>query len=157
MKKFYYLLLMLPLLAMLAACSDDDNDLPDVDISIRYSGAVEQDGKLLVAQGKTLTIEAINATPAPGTKEAILGNTVYYIDGVPFYTIGVAPFGCEIDTSNLSVGTHRLSFYSQVFQVDREVGFALYGLRIEVTGPDSDPGDGAGTVTPGVQIQEHGN
>ena len=88
---------MLPLLAVMAACSDDDKDLPKVDISIQYSGAVEQeDGAIAVAQGQTFTIDAITVTPAPGTKKAILGNTTYSMDGVPFYTIGVAPFGCEI-------------------------------------------------------------
>lgn len=153
MKKLYYFLFMLPLLAIMAACSDDDKDLPKVDISIQYSGAVEQeDGAIAVAQGQTFTIDAITVTPAPGTKKAILGNTTYSMDGVPFYTIGVAPFGCEIGTSDLAVGDHSLSFVSQVFQEDREPGFAVYSMTVRITEPTEDPGEGGGTVIPEVGI-----
>ena len=110
MKKLYYFLFMLPLLALMAACSDDDKDLPKVDISIQYSGAVEQsDGAIAVAQGQTFTVDAITVSPAPGTKKAMLGNTTYSIDGVPFYTTGISPFSCEIGTSDLAVGDHSRS------------------------------------------------
>ena len=156
MKKFLYLLLAVPFLALMAACSDDDKDLPDVKISIDYSGATDQDGILYIAQGETLTINSITATPANGGGKAMLGNTVYSIDGVPVYSIGVSPYGGNLDTSSLEVGTHQLSFFSQVFQVDKEVGFALYGFNFVVTEPNSTPEGGTGTVTPQVRIQDHG-
>lgn len=154
MKRLYYLLLLLPLLGFMASCSDDDKDLPKVSISIDYTGGTDQDGTIVIAQGQTLTINAINVTPAEGTKKALLGNTTYAMDGVPFYTIGVAPYGCEIDTSDLTVGPHALSFYSQVFQEDKTPGFALYGININVTEPVSDPDDGSGTVTPDVTVSD---
>lgn len=150
MKKFLYFLLALPLLAFVASCSDDDKDLPQVSISVDYTGAVEEDGVLVVTQGQPFTIDAIKATSLNG-KKTTLGNTTYYLDGEPFYATGVAPFGCEIDTDLLPVGDHVLSFYTQVFQVDKEVGFSLYGLKIKVVPSEENPGGGNGTVTPDVR------
>lgn len=152
MKRLYYLLLVLPLLAVMASCSDDDKDLPKVNISVQYSGASEQDGVITVAQGETLTIDAIDITPVSGTGKAVLGNTTYYLDGVPFYTIGVAPYSGEIDTTGIPEGEHSLSFMSQVFQVDREPGFALYGVTLMITPPTDNPDSGSGTVTPEVTV-----
>ncbi|MCM1163409.1 MAG: hypothetical protein NC339_04090 [Muribaculaceae bacterium] len=154
MKRLCYLFLILPLLAIMAACDDDDKDLPKVDISIQYSGAVDEGGVITLAQGKVLTIEAITVTPIDGSKKAVLGNTTYMMDGAPFYTTGVAPFGAEIDTSNLSVGVHTLSFYSQVFQEGKTPGFAIYSYPISITEPADDPGDGGGTVNPDVRISD---
>ncbi|MDE5734987.1 MAG: hypothetical protein K2H83_07600, partial [Duncaniella sp.] len=107
MKRFLYILLVLPLLALAASCSDDDKDLPKVSISVDYSGAVEEDGVLVLTQGQPFTIDALKVTPLDG-KKATLGNTTYYMDGEPFYVIGVSPFGCEIDTNTLPVGNHGL-------------------------------------------------
>ncbi|MCM1522069.1 MAG: hypothetical protein NC039_05385 [Muribaculaceae bacterium] len=156
MKKLFYLLFLLPLLGIMAACDDDDDkSLPKVNITIQYSGAVEQDGAITIAQGKVLTIEAINVTPIDGTKKAVLGNTTYMMDGIPFYTTGLAPYGAEISTENLAVGTHTLSFYSQVFQEDKTPGFAICEYPLVITAPADDPGDGGGTVTPDVRISDH--
>lgn len=154
MKKIYYFLIALPLLALISACSDDDKDLPKVDITIQYSGAVDEGGVITLAQGKVLTIDAINVTPVEASKKAVLGNTTYMMDGVPFFSTGVAPFGAEIDTSNLAVGTHTLSFYSQVFQDGKTPAFAIYSYPVNITDPADDPGDGGGTVNPDVQISE---
>lgn len=150
MKRFLYILLVLPLLALVASCSDDDKDLPKVSISVDYSGAVEEDGVLVITQGQPFKIDALKVTSLDG-KKATLGNTTYYMDGEPFYAIGVPPFGCEIDTNTLPVGEHVLSFYTQVFQVDKETGFALYGLKLKVVAAEDTPGDGGGTVTPDVR------
>ncbi len=38
MKKFLSLFLALPMLAFVASCDDDDSKVPDVSVSIEYSG-----------------------------------------------------------------------------------------------------------------------
>ena len=71
MKKLYYtLLLALPML-YLASC-DDDNNLPDVDVSIQIDGGVGVDGAIYVVQGDTLKIEGINVINNEEGKEAII-------------------------------------------------------------------------------------
>lgn len=57
MKKLFFYLLALPLMALaFTSCDDDDKDLPNVTLSIQYSGATEEDGTLFVEQGQTLKI-----------------------------------------------------------------------------------------------------
>lgn len=156
MKKLFYLLL-LPLLAvMVTACDDDDKDLPNVTLSIEYSGATEQDGVLTVEQGQILNIDALVVTPAEGTKQATLGQTIYYIDGIPFYSTVVVPFATEINTTGMEIGMHTLGVRSTVYQVDKEIGFALAEFKfqvIEPTGSDA-PEDGSGTITPEVRVTD---
>lgn len=156
MKKFFYLLL-LPLLAvMVTACDDDDKDLPNVSLSIDYSGATEVDGVLTVEQGEVLSIDALNVIPAEGTKKATLGQTIYYLDGIPFYTTVVVPFETGIDTSELEIGRHVLGVRTTVYQVDKEIGFALAEFYFNVVAPTSDdtPDDGSGTLTPEVRVTD---
>ena len=52
MKKIIHLLMAaLPLLGM-TACSDDDKDLPAVDINIEYAGAKKIDGTIYAVAGE---------------------------------------------------------------------------------------------------------
>lgn len=156
MKKLLYLLI-LPLLAvMVTACDDDDKDLPNVKLSIEYSGATEQDGVLSVEQGQILNIDALIVTPAEGTKEATLGQTIYYIDGIPFYSTVVVPFATEINTTGMKIGEHVLGVRTTVYQVDKEIGFALAQFKFVVTEPtgDDNPEEGSGTLNPDVRVTD---
>lgn len=158
MKKIFSLLLAVPMLAMLASCDDDNsNDLPDVSVSIEYSGATMEDGVLTIPQGQTLTIDALKVTPAEGTPEAALGNVVYYLDGFPIFATGIAPHGCSISTENLSEGTHTLSVHAQVLQVDRPMGYGLFRYTMQVVAPSEDNGGttpDSGTDTPATTITD---
>ena len=155
MKKLFYLLFALPLLAFMASCDDDDKDLPNVDITIDYSGAVEVDGVVTLAQGEVLTINAINVTSVNTKKKAILGNVTYYIDGEPVGTTGVAPYSAEVSTDGLDVGAHSLAFFAQVLEEGKAPGFAVFSFPFMLTAPGENPGEGSGTVTPEVRIQDH--
>ena len=144
MKKFFYLLLALPLFASLAACDDDGKNIPDVSISLEYSGATLNDGALYVVKGETLAIEGINVTPAPGTGKATLGQTTYLWDGVPFYT------------TDMSEGPHTLTINAQIFQIDKSTGWGVFQYKVVIV-PDTDnqPDDeGGGTDVPETTIAE---
>ena len=81
MKKLLYTLMVLPLLATLSACSDSDNDLPEVDMQVTISGGVQNqdDNKIYVEQGTPLVVESITAVPRNGKKTTI-GLTTYYLN-----------------------------------------------------------------------------
>lgn len=156
MKKLLYLL-MLPLIAvMVTSCDNDDKDLPNVTLSIEYSGATEQDGVLSVEQGQILYIDALKVTPAEGTKQATLGQTIYYVDGLPFYSTVLVPFATEINTTGMKIGEHTLGVRTTVYQVDKEIGFALAQFRFNVTEPTEGdtPEEGSGTLTPDVRVTD---
>ncbi len=156
MKKLFYLFL--PLLAiMVTSCDNDDKDLPNVTLSIEYSGATEQDGVLSIEQGQTLTIDALTVTPAEGTKQATLGQTIYYLDGVPFFSTVTVPFATEINTTNLELGSHTLAVRTTVYQVGKEIGFALAQFNFvvtESTSDDTSDDSTTGTLTPDVRVTD---
>ncbi|MCI9284662.1 MAG: hypothetical protein HFJ91_02420 [Muribaculaceae bacterium] len=156
MKKLFFYLLALPLMALaFTSCDDDDKDLPNVTLSIQYSGATEEDGTLFVEQGQTLKIDALEAVPAEGTKKATLGQTIYYWDGLPVYSTIVVPFATEINTTGMELGEHSLGVRSTVYQVDKEVGFALATFKVMVVAPEENPDEpGSGTITPEVRISD---
>jgi len=156
MKKFYFLLLALPLLALLSACDDDDKSIPEVSLSIKYSGGTLNDGTLYVVAGETLKIEALIVKPAPGTGNAALGQTTYFWDGKPFYTTGVAPFSVDIDTSEMSEGDHKLSVNTQIFQEGKSLGWGIFRYKVVVVAaPEDQPGDeGGGTDVPDATFSE---
>lgn len=160
MKLFLYLLLALPLLGIFAAsCSDDDKDLPNVTLSMEYSGATYADGVFTVEQGDTLSIDALKVIPAEGTKEATLGPVTYYLDNLLLGTTPVEPFAIAIPTDNLPVGKYVLQASANIFQVGKSVGFGVFAYKINVienqnTG-DDDSGNNSGVVTPETKITEH--
>ncbi|MDE6371660.1 MAG: hypothetical protein K2K92_09250 [Duncaniella sp.] len=139
MKKFLYLLMALPMLIMTTACSDDDDTdrIPQISVTVDYEGGTLNDGTFYVEQGETLDITALVVTPAEGTGKATLGQTTYYMDGVPFYTTPIEPWGCTIPTENLSVGKHILSVKAQVFQIDKSIGWTIFEYPLVVEEPQA--------------------
>ena len=152
MKKFLYLLLALPML-LISSCSNDD-DLPQVDMQITYSGAVKVDGVLYVPQGQDFEIESITATPLKGYKEATIGATAYYWNYQYLGTTIEQPFGLKFDTADMPVGNYMLQINSTVYQVDRSVGIAYFTYPVKIVAPEDMPGEaGEGTDTPDVDVR----
>lgn len=144
MKKFLYLLLVLPLVTLLAACSDDDNskDLPEVSMNLQYSGAVMDNHQLYAVKGDTITIQNVSVTPLPGTKKATLGEVTYAFDGLPFFRSIVTPYTAQIVTNNLPVGKYSFTVVATVFQVDKEIAFATFTYPVNIVATASElPGD----------------
>ena len=147
MKKLLYLLMALPALLLASSCSDDDSkNLPDVSFQITYSGATDVDNILYVVQGDTLAIESIEVTPAPGTKPASLGATVYYWDYAPVGSTMIVPFGMDFVTENVPLGRHLLQIRTSVMQVDKAIAFAEFAYRIMVVESATDIPAGSQTV-----------
>lgn len=158
MKRILYLLLVLPLLGLVSSCSDD-KDLPQVSLSIDYTGATEADGSLYVVQGDTLNITALRAIPAEGTKTATLGVVAYFWDGIPQGRTALSPFPISINTTDMEIGKHYLGVNATVLQVDKEVGFAIAQFPVTVVASQSDmPGEeDGGTINPDTRISDSEN
>ena len=156
MKKFLYLLLALPMLAVMAACSNDDKDMPEVNLHVDYSGAVLTNNALTIAQGDTLTFNSVTVTPVEGTGNAEIGYVTYLIDGLPVFNTVLKPFSVEIATNALPVGNHRLTLYMQILQAKKSIAFGIAEYMLTITEPTSDtPTTGGGTDNPNVRITDH--
>lgn len=155
MKKLLSLLMLLPVLGIMASCSDD-KDLPQVTISIDYTGAEPgTDGVIQVAQDADFVIKAVRAVPVEGTKQAEIPSCAYYVDGYPVSPANASPYNMPIPVSSLELGKHVLTISATVLQVDKEIGFALTEFPFEVvepTGADDPDEGGSGTITPDTKI-----
>lgn len=158
MKRLNFLALalvaMLPLI--FTSCSNDD-DLPEVNLAVAFSGASENDGTLYVMQGDNLVIDGLTVTPVSGSKKATLGATAYYWDYQFLGTSIMEPFGLSINTERLPVGKYLLQINTTVFQVDKSVGIAYISLPVVVVTADEMP-KGArqsqgGIITPDTDIR----
>lgn len=154
MKKFLSLLPALLVMFFMSSCSDDDNSrLPDVTISLEYSGASEQNGTIIVEQGQTLSIDGLYVTPAEGSKNATLGMTTYYWDYIPVTSTAIAPFEATFSTEGVELGHHVLQVRTSIYQVDKDMAWGVFSYDVEVVAPSlSNPEPDGGTLTPRTRI-----
>lgn len=153
-------LLALALIATLplifTSCSNDD-DLPEVDLSVSFRGATEQNGTLYLVEGDTLVIEGLNVSPVSGSKKATLGATAYYWDYQFLGTTMVEPFGLRINTEELPAGDYLLQINTTVFQVGKSVGIAYITFPVKIVPaqqlPEGVSRDQGGTITPDTDIR----
>lgn len=155
MKRLLCLLLALPLLSVMTSCDDDDN-IPQVDLTVDYSGATLEDGALYVVQGETLEITGLHAIPAEGTKAATISSASYYWDGIPVWRINFSPFPVSINTADMRTGRHTLGIYANVLQVGKSIGFAVTEIPVVIVeNEQQQPGEGdGGTVAPDTHMSK---
>lgn len=148
MKKLLALFLMLPMLAFLPAC-DDDDDMPQVNISFSYSGGVVADGLVYVVKPDTLVVESINVVPVrQGHKAICTGPVNYWLDGYPIATSFISPFGVRIPTDGLEIGTHTLSANMGIAEEGYSLATAMVSMKISVVADTDDiPQPSGGTTT----------
>ena len=154
MKKLYYtLLLALPML-YLASC-DDDNNLPDVDVSIQIDGGVGVDGAIYVVQGDTLKIEGINVINNEEGKEAVITSATYSWD---YLLAGVSltpPYGASFVTDDMAIGQHLLQIECPLYAVDKSPALMYMAYKVAIVETADDIPDGVATtvvsVDPGIK------
>lgn len=112
MKKYlFFLLALLPMALAFSACSDD-NDLPDVDFDITFSGAQSVDGVLYVVQGQSFEVTGIKVTNREEGKGAGISAADYYWDyvyvGTSIQPLWLRIRGIRVDPSGPSSARHRM-------------------------------------------------
>lgn len=168
MKKLFYLLLVLPL-ALMASCSDDD-DLPQVDLTLTMSGVTQYEDAFYAIGGAAADDEA--ATPQADTEvdgdeetlpegvitidgltaksltnqNAAVANTVYFLDGYLLRPSFDTPYVCAINASALPVGTHTLSVTTNVLQEDKSIANAALNFPLKIVASAEDLPAGAPAI-----------
>lgn len=148
MKKLYYLLLALPL-AFFASC-DNDDDLPEVDMSVEMSGGMISDGVIYMVQGDTLSVESVSVKSLTD-KPATAGATTYFWDYRPAATVIAAPYTMEFDTALTPVGNHLLQIQTGVYQVDKTAAFVVLSYKVKVVESAEEIPEGATPMPEGPQ------
>lgn len=143
MKKLLYLLAALPLL-FFASCHDDD-DLPEVNVGIDYSGATSVDGVLYAVQGDTISIDSVYVSPVNPNSRAMISGVTYYLDQRLLGFAPISPFSVGILTDNMPTGKHALRLDMTVLETGREVGAYYVLMPIKIVSdstqiPSGNPG-----------------
>lgn len=154
MKKLLYLLLALPML--LVSCNDED-DLPQVKMSINYSGAATVDGELYAVQGDTIYVDSITIQPVREGKRASIISVSYYWDGWLMGVVPQPPFSASIAVTGNKVGKHILSIQMPIVEDGCAAATAYTSYTVNVVAsPEDIPGGGddlggSDTRTPTIQ------
>ena len=144
-KYFYYLIMLLPVALVAVACDDDDNDMLNVGVQATISGGVFEGDEIYVAQGDELTIDALTLVNRTD-KDGAMGAVTYYWDHYLIGTNLTQPFELKIDTSDQPVGRHLLQAQMPIYVVDYPIcwGYIQYYVNIVEVAEDL-PGDGEAT------------
>lgn len=152
------MMLLLPM--AFTSCSNED-DLPDVDFDVTFSGAeISDDDVLYVVQGESFAVDAISVVAKESSIDAVITGATYYWDGYPLGSNAVSPYGFEINTSsNTPLGNHRLSISCPVFEVNKAGATAVVTFDVVVVAPGAgdEPADQSGSgrtsllVTPDLE------
>lgn len=145
MKKLLYPLLLLPL-GLLGGCSDDD-DLPNVNLSITFDNAVVDGSVIYVVSGTPLEITSISAT-GNGSK-ALVTSATYYWDNFRVGWSPLAPFSATFGPSYTTEGNHLLGISMEIAQEGKSLGFTAVTYNLKAVGSEDDLPEGTepGTVT----------
>lgn len=159
MKKFYLYLLAvaLPMLALTFASCNDDDDLPNVDISLEIAKGTIVDGTIYVAQGDTIDVASIVIVNNEAGKGAAITNVSYYWDGYYYSPAVFAPFSMIFPTTeNTKVGKHTIDVTCTVLAVDKTIATAVASFPVEVvaTAADIPSGDSQPSVVVNTKLKD---
>lgn len=148
MKKLFYSLLALPLMALAFTACDSDDDNPNVEISYSFKNAVVVDDQVYAVQTDTFFIESINVKAVrPGKKATVAGAVNYWLDGIPVGTAFFAPYKLAILTEELPVGTHTLTANMGIAEEGCQLATAVVSMRFNVVADAADiPTPSGGTA-----------
>lgn len=146
MKKLLYLLLLLPF-GFLASCSDDD-DFPSVNITTSFDGGTFYDNTIYAVVGDTLSVQGIEATPIPGTKNAAIANPVVFWNHTPIYPTLFTQAGQYPSVVCVQPGTAVLSTAFTILQEDKSIATGENQYLVKIVADSSELPSGANPVGP---------
>lgn len=134
MKKLLYLLLLLPFAFTMASCSDDD-DLPNVTVTMDFSNAAQQDGYLYVAKTDTLYLDGITTRAVDSSQSATLVNARYFWNYMPAPTLTWSNFPLEIPVAYMPLtesGNNVLGLDATLLETDKSIAYTSIEVPIKV-------------------------
>ena len=130
-----------------ASCDDNDNNLPNVNVSIDISGGVRVDDIIYVVKGDTLKVEKINVVNREQGKNAIINSASYSWD---YHYMGIStvpPFGASIVTDDMEIGHHLLQIECPVYAVDKSAAKLYMAYKVDVVSSSDDIPEGTVTTS----------
>ncbi len=155
MKKFFLMLLAIPILLLMSSCEHSDD--VNVNFSVDFGpGVTVVDGKAYVVKSETFEIAAVHVTPVNTNHAAAITQISYWINGLPLVpTVNVAPFGIQIPAENMREGTNSITLDMTVIETDCPISNAVVQIPVVVVDNAEDiPTDGVVAPT-NVTVAHH--
>ena len=152
MKKLLYLLLALPFAFMAASCSDDDKDLPDVNVTMTFDNAAEKDGIIYVAESDTLKITNIVTKAVDSNNNAAITNVAYYWNYYPAPGLTWSNLPINIPMKEMPLvesGYNVLGMDATVLEVDKSIAYCYIRVPIKAVKSAEEFPDG---LQPGTAV-----
>lgn len=141
MKKLLYLLLLLPLSLCVNSCNDDD-DLPNVTVTMNFSNAVPQDGTLYVVKTDTLYLNSIDTKAMDSNQAATLTNVVFYWNYLPAPSLTWSRFPLSIPIEEMPLTTNGssniLGLNATLLETDKSIAYTNIRVPIQVVETEED-------------------
>lgn len=117
----------------LTACHDD-NESPQVNISFTYGENVRVvNSDLYIVKGEDFSVESINCEAVrPNTVAVVTGPVNYWLDGMPLFTTGLAPFKVTFSTTDLVAGRHTLTVQMGIAEEGCALGMGVTQIGFNV-------------------------
>lgn len=138
MKRYFLMLIALPVLALFSSCNDSD------DVNVRFSYDFGDDvtvanGAAYVVNTGTFEIKAIHVTPVNTKHSAAITQVSYWLNGYPLIpTVNVAPFGIRIPAENMSEGSNMITMDMTVIETDCPISTAVTQIPVVVVDDAAD-------------------
>ncbi len=144
MKKLLYLLLVIPFAMMVTSCSNDD-DLPNVDISMSFDNAVVKDGTVYVVQDSVFSITGLTTKAVDSNQQSAIVNVRYFWNGIPAPGLTWSNFPMEINMANMpqpESGNNILGLDATLLETDKSMSYCSLRVPIKAVQKVEDLPDG---------------
>ncbi len=144
MKKLLYLLLVIPFAMMVTSCSND-NDLPNVDISMSFDNAVVKDGTVYVVQDSVFSITGLSTKAVDSNQQSAIVNVRYFWNGYPAPELTWSPLPMEIDMAKMpqpESGNNILGIDATLLETDKSISYCTLAIPIKAVDNVEDLPDG---------------
>ena len=132
MKKLLYLLLVIPFAMMFSSCSNDD-DLPNVDITMSFDNAAVKDGAVYVIQDSVFSITGITTKAVNSNQQSAIANVRYFWNGIPAPGLTWSDLPAEIDMAQMPQpenGENILGLRATLLETDKSIAFTALNVPI---------------------------
>lgn len=136
MKKLLYLLLLMPL-AFLASC-DNDDDMPQVDLTVTLSNVYQDssNGDFYYVEDEDqspLIVDGISAKSLLDGKAATVTNVFYYLNNVVrLFGTEEKPFSPVIPADYFAKGVNYINISATILQVDKNIANCYVEVPVKV-------------------------
>ncbi len=140
MKKLLYLLLVIPFAMMFSSCNNDD-DLPNVNVTMSFDNAVVDNGTVYVLQDEEFSITGITTQAVNSNQQSAIVNVRYFWNGIPAQSLTWNGFPMQINMEEMpqpESGNNILGLNATLLETDKSISYCA--IRVPIKAVESEDG-----------------